>query len=396
MYLWTSEFVSPGHPDKVADQIADAILDEYLRNDPLSRVAVEVVVTTHNNQDRVILTGEVTSRYDFPNIEDVVRRVVTEIGYDREENSFAAHRLIITNYIRKQSEEIAQAVLKESGEIGAGDQGIMFGFACDEGPTNMPLPHFLSREIILALQRDIAAGRTHGEWNSIFLPDAKSQVTVQYDDNGFPQRVDSVLISTCHTHDSTLEQVQEQLRRICNEEILVNKGAYPFEKLFDKDTKYLFNPAGAWHVGGPAADTGLSGRKIVVDQYGPDCPIGGGSFSGKDPTKVDRSAAYVARYIAKNLVMGGYAKRAQIQLSYAIGVPEPISLRVNTGHRDEELNQAITGLLSLTPKAIIDLFDLRKPIFRQTAACGHFGNLDFPWEQATLVPKLDERLADKW
>jgi S-adenosylmethionine synthetase len=393
-YLWTSEFVSPGHPDKVADQIADAILDLYLANDPLSRVAVEVVVTTHEGQDRVILTGEVTSRFnDKDAIDETVRRVLNEIGYDREENSFASHRVRITNYIRSQSKEIAQAVLKETGEIGAGDQGIMFGFASTESETFMPLAHYISREIIVALQKNIAAGRVDGAWNSIFLPDAKSQVTIQYSDAGVPEHVDTVLISACHTHDSSLEQVQATLKDIVKE---VQAKPYFYDGLFDDKTKYLFNPAGAWHIGGPASDTGLSGRKIVVDQYGPDCPIGGGSFSGKDPTKVDRSAAYAARYIAKNLVMGGYSNRAQVQLSYAIGVAEPISLRVNTNDPklDQLLNKSLLELISLTPKSIIDMFDLRKPIYRKAAACGHFGDDSFPWEVAKLVEKLDARYCD--
>jgi S-adenosylmethionine synthetase len=391
MYLWTSEAVASGHPDKVADQIADGILDEYLGRDPFSRVASEVVVT-RNGGEVVMLTGEVTSEAK-PDLEPVVRGVLSVIGYDRPEFGFSNPK--ICNYMRRQSPEIAKAVVKESGELGAGDQGLMFGYAVDETPTLMPLSHFLAFEIIKSIEHDILQGRTANQ-PSIFQPDAKSQVTIQYSDNGVPERVDTVVVSACHRPDTTLEETRQKIRELLSRLSDNFPGSWKkiLGNLFDDRTKYHINPAGEWHLGGPSADTGLSGRKIVVDNYGADCPHGGGSFSGKDPTKVDRSGAYAARHIAKNIVAAGLANKVRVQVAYAIGVVEPVSLRIETfgtnrtQWSDLGLVKKIRELVPLSPQAIIDRFGLRRPIYRQTAFDGHFGRNGFPWENLDLVDKL--------
>lgn len=379
-YLWTSEAVAAGHPDKVADQVADAILDAHLAADPHSRVACEVTLTT----DLAFITGEITGKAR-PNVEQVVRQVVREIGYDRPENCFDGNTIQIINKIKGQSLEISQAVTRQGDELGAGDQGIMFGYATAESPVLTPLTHWLSFEIIRLLECDIRAGRRYESWQSPFLPDAKTQVTIRYEENGTPLHVDTVLISVCHRNDVSLDELRQYVgETICSH--------FHNSALFTEQTKWLINPAGKWNVGGPAADTGLSGRKIVVDNYGADCPVGGGSFSGKDPTKVDRSAAYAARHVAKNIVAAGLAKKCQVQLSYAIGVIEPVSIRIQTFGTgfvgDGRLAEKIQELVSFAPKAIIERFGLRKPIYRQTAAGGHFGRPTFPWEQLDLVDQL--------
>ena len=394
MYLWNSEAVSNGHPDKVADQIADSILDAVLSQDPTARVASEVTIL----KDFVLLSGEITTTAKV-NYEEVARNCLIRIGYDRMDNGFDARLCEVVNKIANQSPEIAAAVIKENGEIGAGDQGLMFGYATDETPTYMPWAHYLAFQFIGKIEEDIARGRVcfdpkERPWNSLFRPDAKTQVTLQYDDKGKIQRVHTVVISVCHKEDVTVGDLHGYLY-----DSVISPVQKKFPEFFDKETKYLVNPAGIWNVGGPASDTGLSGRKIVVDNYGPDSPIGGGSFSGKDPTKVDRSAAYAARHLAKNLVAAGHAKQVWVQLSYAIGIVKPVSVRViakdsprqvfKDGYwMDEWVSQLLTNLvqeIDLSPKGIIDRFNLRRPIYTETASGGHFGRDKFPWEQLDLV-----------
>lgn len=371
MYYWTSEFVSKGHPDKVADQIADSVLDLVIAKDRLARVAVEVTVTTHDSKNIVVLTGEVgctdSAWPDYSTLKNVVSKTLKDIGYTTPDSGFDCENFELINYIRKQSEQIANAVVKDDGEIGAGDQGMMFGFASKQSPTFMPLTHYLARKIILSLSDE-----------SLF-PDAKSQVTIKYED-GTPVHVDTVLVSTCH-RDVSLDKVRERVRYLIDKVPLEEEKS--IKSLFNSNTKYIINPAGSWTIGGPAADTGLSGRKIVVDNYGPDCPIGGGSFSGKDPTKVDRSAAYGARWLAKNIVASGVVSEAQVQLAYGIGIAEPISVRIKTNGTeglDQLLTEKVRANISLTPQALINRFDLRRPIYKQTASAGHFGDERFPWE----------------
>lgn len=371
MYLWTSEAVSDGHPDKVADQIADTILDAYLGAESNCRVAVEVTCC----KDLVLVTGETSSTKQL-DIQNLVRRKITSIGYDSIETSYDGNKIKILDCLNKQSSQIAQAVAKDDGNIGAGDQGLMFGFACDETQALMPLSHHLSFVVINALKE-------HRIQKGNLLPDAKSQVTIAYSNDGKPLFIDTVLVSTQHL-DGVFKNIEE-LRDYMHE--VVSPSIHKdFAHLVTKATKWLYNPAGLWTLGGPAADTGLSGRKIVVDNYGADCPIGGGSFSGKDPTKVDRSAAYAARHVAKNLVAQGFAKKCQVQVSYAIGVVEPVSIRVQTfgTGNDEILTQLVTKNVPLNPKAIIDRLQLRRPIYAETASGGHFGRDNFPWEKIDL------------
>ena len=377
MFLWTSEAVSAGHPDKVADQIADSILDAYLEANPQTRCGCEVTCC----KDLILVTGEVSGApLAIEAIELIVRKRLVEIGYDRPESGYDGNSIQILNKMNSQSVEIAGAVVKDDGEIGAGDQGMMFGYACDETPEYMPLAHNLAFRIINLLQEEINRHRNGAKWGSILLPDAKSQVTIEYNDDHTPRGVHTILVSTQHR--GPLEPVRELVTLLVS---AVHQGA-----------RLLINPGGPWHIGGPASDTGLSGRKIVVDNYGADCPIGGGSFSGKDPTKVDRSAAYAARYIAKNLVASGIAKRAQVQLAYAIGVVEPLSVRVDTFGTsrvpDEKITEAVRASMSLSPKGIIDRFDLRRPIYAATASGGHFGRAGFPWEELSLVAELKKLL----
>lgn len=388
--LWTSEAVSNGHPDKVADQIADAILDEYLRVDPSARVAVEVLVTrTPDGRDTVILTGEVSVGTTIPAM-SLVKGMLEKIGYTSSDTGFDASNVQIFNYIRTQSSEIANAVVKEDG-LGAGDQGIMFGFACNETNAYMPLAHFLAHDILDLIQEDRESG------DSIFYPDTKSQVTLEYE-NDVPVRVNNVLISACHKASTSYAQLAEYV----NDKIIPNigygtVGTLRHRYLFDDHTTYHINPSGEWNVGGPASDTGLSGRKIVVDNYGADCPIGGGSFSGKDPTKVDRSAAYAARHIAVNLVGAGLCEKARVQLGYGIGMIEPVSINVeawnlSSGVDLDELNRMVRETVPLSPRAIIDRLDLQKPIYQKTASGGHFGR-NYSWDQLSLVDTFDNWYA---
>jgi len=381
MFLWTSEAVSKGHPDKVADQIADSILDAYLSVDPLERVACEITCC----KDFVLVTGEVSSRKPV-NVEAIVRAKLVQIGYDSQEACYNGYEVEILNRLNTQSDQIAAAVAKTDGEIGAGDQGIMFGFACDETPAFMPFTHHLAFKVIDVLEQDEAKG-------GLLLPDAKSQVTMVYERDGQPLYIDTVLVSTQHRQGIvTKAELENYLTNLVKPVLLEGYAKY----INPTKTKWLFNPSGLWTFGGPAADTGLSGRKIVVDNYGADCPIGGGSFSGKDPTKVDRSGAYAARHVAKNLVAVGAAKRCQVQLSYAIGVVEPVSIRIQTfgtgDWTDEELTNLVRKNVRLSPKAIIDRFNLRRPIYAATASGGHFGRDGFPWEELDLVDVFKKKI----
>lgn len=389
MYRWTSEAVSSGHPDKVADQIADAVLDAYMVIDPLERVACEVTCC----KDLILVTGEVSSSKQV-DVESIVRGKLAEIGYIGGDTCYDNKTITILNKLNTQSGQIAAAVAKSDGDIGAGDQGIMFGFACDETADYMPLAHNLAFHIINVLENE----RKMNPF-SILLPDAKSQVTVAYDDEGNAMYIDTILVSTQHrdlSHMANLDNDEARLSFLRNYlRYLLDGHLGTFKRYITDQTKFLFNPAGLWTLGGPAADTGLSGRKIVVDNYGADCPIGGGSFSGKDPTKVDRSAAYAARYVAKNVVAAGLAKKCQVQLSYAIGVAEPVSVRIQSfgtsPHSDAALTDLVSESMSLSPRGIIDRFDLRRPIYQASASGGHFGRDGFPWEELTLVGTLTER-----
>jgi S-adenosylmethionine synthetase len=395
MYLWTSEAVAAGHPDKVADQIADSILDAYLAADPAARVASEVTIL----KELVLLSGEITSSAKV-DVEEIARGKICEIGYDRMENSFDGRLCEVITRINEQSREISAAVEHE-GQIGAGDQGLMFGFACDETENFMPLSHRVAFDLINFHDDDILEGRIDNSdpinprlsvkrWDSLFLPDAKSQVTVAYNDDGTPSYIHTIVLSTCHKTNATINDVYGYT----NEKIIRPiKDAYP--SLITDQTKFLINPAGLWTVGGPASDTGLSGRKIVVDNYGADCPIGGGSFSGKDPTKVDRSGAYAARYVAKNIVAAGLAKRCTVQVSYAIGMVDPISIRVQAvgtplspeysdAQASAVLSKMVAEIVDLTPKGIIESFELRNPIYAITASGGHFGRRGLPWERIDI------------
>ena len=372
IHLFTSESVTEGHPDKVADQISDAVLDEVLRQDPTGRVACETTVTT----GMVFLAGEITTKayVDFPGL---VRRVVREIGYTRAEFGFDSATCAVLSAIDPQSPDIAQGV--DTG--GAGDQGLMFGFACGETEELMPLPIALAH----SLTRRLATARRSGEipW---LRPDGKSQVTVEYEGRR-PMRVHTVVISTQHEPDATQEQIQEEIiEKVIKTEIPAN--------LLDERTIYHINPTGRFVIGGPQGDCGLTGRKIIVDTYGGYGRHGGGAFSGKDPTKVDRSACYMARHVAKNLVAAGIAERAEVQLAYAIGVVEPVSVRVDTFGTgmipDRQIERLVREHFPLSPKGIIEDLDLRRPIYRQTAAYGHFGRTEkeFSWESTHRAAEL--------
>lgn len=379
MYLWTSEFVASGHSDKVADQIADSVLDAWLEVDPFARVACEVMLM----KDLIVVGGEIGSK-EKVDVESVVRKCVVDLGYDCPERSFDGSAVRILNKLSVQSPEIANAVCKENGEIGAGDQGVMFGYATSETPSFMPMTYEMSREVITRIEADISIGREGGKWRSPFLPDAKSQVTVLYSDDRKPISIDTIVVSVLHRPDTSLEQLRSEVENRILEPMKTEHSEF-----FTPETRFVINPSGAWLIGGPTADTGLTGRKTVIDSYGSDCPIGGGSFSGKDPTKVDRSAAYAARYVAKNVVASGLAERATVQISYAIGVVEPVSFRVFThgtgkDRSDEELTKTLQACVDLTPAGIIDRFDLRRPIYRKTASGGHLGRSGFPWEETDL------------
>lgn len=370
--LFTSESVSEGHPDKVSDQISDAILDSLLEQDPDSRVAVETLVTT----GLAVVSGEVTTTA-FVDFQDVVRDVIKEIGYTKASYRFDADSCGVLSTIHKQSPDIAQGV----DRAGAGDQGMMFGYATKETPELMPMPLQFSHNLL----KELARIRKTTDLMPYLGPDSKSQVTIEYDDNKQPKRIHTVVLSTQHDEDVTQEQIHHDIKNT-----LIN-SVIPAE-LIDADTIYHVNPTGKFVVGGPHGDTGLTGRKIIVDTYGGFGAHGGGAFSGKDPSKVDRSAAYAARHIAKNLVAAGLADECLVQLAYAIGVAEPVSVNVNTygtGKKsDIELAALVANTFDNTPTGIINRFDLKKPIYRKTAAYGHFGRDEFPWEKLDYVDKL--------
>ena len=381
--LFTSESVTEGHPDKMCDQISDAVLDAILAQDPSARVACETCTTT----GMVMVMGEITTS-SYVSIPDIVREVVLDIGYDSSELCFDGHSCAVLTSIHEQSPDIAMGVDAaletrggENNETGAGDQGMMFGYACDETPEMMPMAIALSHR----LTRRLAEVRKNGTLPYL-RPDGKSQVTVVYEDDR-PVAVDTVVISTQHSPDVTLEQITTDVM----EEVI--RKVIPAELLND-DTKYFINPTGRFVLGGPAGDSGLTGRKIIVDTYGGYAPHGGGAFSGKDPTKVDRSAAYAARHVAKNIVAAGLARKCEIQLAYAIGVAKPVSLLVDTKGTgvvgDDVLAEAVNRIFDLRPNAIISHLQLRRPIYRQTAAYGHFGrnDIDLPWEKTNYAEEL--------
>lgn len=375
--IFTSESVTEGHPDKVCDQIGDAILDDILAQDPNARVACEVCATT----GLVLVMGEITTT-GYCDVQKIVRKTVEEIGYNRGKFGFDAENLAVLVSLNEQSPDIALGVDAD----GAGDQGMMFGYACRETEEYMPLPITLAHK----LARRLAAIRKDGSHKEL-RPDGKTQVSVEYDENGKPLRIDTIVVSTQHDE----EVSQEYLREMIIKDVII--PIIPKE-LMDENTKIFVNPTGRFVVGGPKGDSGLTGRKIIVDTYGGYSPHGGGSFSGKDPTKVDRSASYMARYVAKNMVAAGFADRMQIQLSYAIGVAKPISICIDTfntsKYTEKELIDIVNANFDLTPKGIISTLDLRRPIYRQTATYGHFGrnDLDLPWEKLDKVEALKKYL----
>lgn len=373
--LFTSESVTEGHPDKLCDYISDSVLDAYFEKDPYARVACETVA----GKGQILVTGEITSSAEV-DIEKIVRDAIKEVGFDDANTDIDYKTCKVLLNISKQSPDIAMGVdksleqkegAKQESE-GAGDQGMMFGFATDETDEYMPMPIYLAHK----LARKLTEVRKNGKIDYI-RPDGKVQVTVEYEKN-VPKRIDTIVVSTQHTEKADLEQLKKDVIEY------VVKPVVP-EKLLDNETKYYINPTGRFVIGGPLGDSGLTGRKVIVDTYGGYSRHGGGAFSGKDPTKVDRSAAYMARYIAKNIVANGLAKKCEIQLSYAIGVAKPISIYVDTFGTgtipDTEIVKKINNTFNLTPRGIIESLDLRKPIYRKTTNYGHFGKKDLPWEQ---------------
>ena len=384
--FFTSESVTNGHPDKVCDQVSDAILDAYIAIDPLSRVACECMAT----KDFLFITGEITSSAKV-DVKKIAKDVIKEIGYTEKKLGFSDKSVKILVKLNTQSPDIALGVDNStescSGDkydkIGAGDQGIMFGYACRETEELMPLPIMLSHKLCKKLEETRKTGVL-----SYLRPDGKGQVTIEYDASK-PKRIEAVVLSTQHNSEISTEQLRKDLKEKVIDVVL------PKEYL-DENTKYYINPTGRFEIGGPAGDSGLTGRKIIVDTYGGKCPHGGGAFSGKDPTKVDRSATYMARYIAKNIVASGLADECQIQVAYAIGVAKPVSVRVTTFGtgklKDEEIAEIIVKEFDLRPSAIIDKFNLQTPIYFKTASYGHFGNPEFNWEKTDRVEDLRKYL----
>lgn len=391
--LFTSESVTEGHPDKICDQISDAILDEILKKDPNARVACETTVTT----GLILVSGEISTT-TYVDIQSIVRQTIKDIGYTRAKFGFDAETCAVLTAIDEQSADIAagvdtalearegQMTDEEIEDIGAGDQGLMFGYASDQTPELMPLPISLAHK----LSKRLSDVRKDGTLEYL-RPDGKTQVTVEYDENDKPVRIDTIVISTQHHPDITLDQIQEDLK----EQVI---GPVVPKDLLDEGTKYFINPTGRFVIGGPQGDAGLTGRKLIVDTYGGYARHGGGAFSGKDATKVDRSAAYAARYVAKNIVAAGLAESCEVQLAYAIGVAQPVSISVDTFGTgkvsEEKLVEAVREIFDLRPAGIIKMLDLRRPIYKDTAAYGHFGRTDvqFPWEQTDKVNELNERV----
>lgn len=393
-HLFTSESVSDGHPDKIADQISDAILDAIISKDPDARVACETTVTT----GLVLVAGEITTSV-YVDIPKIVRDTIKEIGYTRAKYGFDAETCAVLTAIDEQSPDIAQgvdeALESRSGSeidaaieaIGAGDQGLMFGFATDETEELMPLPIFLAH----GLARKLTELRKTNKLDYL-RPDAKTQVTVEYDEFNQPVRIDTIVVSTQHHPDITQEQIAKDLHTHLFPEVID-------ASFLDENTKYFINPTGRFVIGGPLGDAGLTGRKIIVDTYGGYARHGGGAFSGKDPTKVDRSGAYAARYVAKNIVAAGLAKKVEVQVAYAIGVAHPVSISIDTygtsDYSEQELIDGVNELFDLRPAGIIHMLDLCRPIYRQTAAFGHFGrsDLDLPWERTDKAEALKKLIV---
>ncbi len=389
-FLFTSESVTEGHPDKICDKISDSILDAMLSQDPMSRVACETTVTT----GQVLVMGEITSKAQV-NIPEIVRNTILEIGYDDSAKGFDGNTCAVLVALDKQSSDIALGVdnsmeIKEGNDDfynlnGAGDQGMMFGFACDETPELMPMPISLANKLAVQLTKVRKDGTL-----PYLRADGKTQVTVEYDDDRNPVRVDAIVVSSQHSADVELSQIREDVKKYVIEPIVP-------ANLIDENTKIFVNPTGRFVIGGPMGDSGLTGRKIIVDTYGGYSRHGGGAFSGKDPTKVDRSAAYVARYVAKNIVAAGLAKKCEIQLAYAIGVAKPVSVMVDTFGtgilKDSDLGDIVNEVFDLRPAAIIDNLKLRNPIYKQLAAYGHVGrtDCDVMWEKTDKVEILKEK-----